>query len=80
MPNYGTYAICPYFSTEDTTAIKCDGIVELKDIDARNVMRFCNKRSKEAWIGKYCESYQYLECPYAAILEGQYNEAGQKRR
>lgn len=76
MPNYGTYAICPYFTTEDDTVIKCEGIVALDGIDTRTFMRFRSKKNKEQWRGMYCETYQYLKCPYADILDKQFNEAG----
>ena len=75
MPNYGTYAICPYFVSEDPLSIRCEGIV--KENNATNVMRFKNSGIKKAWLKKYCETHQYSKCPYAIILENKYQEVKQ---
>ena len=75
MPNYGTYAICPYFMSEDLTGIRCEGIV--KENNATTVMRFRNSKAKKAWLDKYCEKREYCNCPYAKILEKKYQEAMQ---
>lgn len=72
MPNYGTYAICPYFVSEDLLSIRCESIV--KENNATNVMRFKNTGMKKAWLSRYCETYQYGKCPYAKILEERYQE------
>ena len=69
MPNYGTYAICPYFQTEDPLHIKCEGIVQLNKVDTEFVMRFSSKEQKKEWLQEYCETYHYGKCPYAIILE-----------
>ena len=77
MPNYGTYAICPYFVSEDMLSIRCEGIVQ--ENNATNVMRFKNSGMKKTWLKRYCESYQYGKCPYASILESAYDDLGQVR-
>lgn len=73
MPNYGTYAICPYFQSEDMLSIRCEGIV--KENNSTNVMRFKNSGLKKAWLKRYCETYQFGKCPYAKVLENNYQEA-----
>ena len=79
MPNYGTYAICPYFSTEDVLHIKCEGMVQQNS--AVNVMKFATLERKKEWLHKYCETYQYGLCPYAAIKDRQYEETyGETRK
>lgn len=72
MPNYGTYAICPYFVSEDILSIRCESIVQ--ENNATNVMRFKNAGQKKAWLKRYCETYHYCDCPYAKILEERYQE------
>jgi hypothetical protein len=74
MPNFGTYAICPYFETEDQTAIKCEGIVQLNQVDTVYQLRFPNKTRKKDHLQMYCETYQYGKCPYAAVLNKSYEE------
>lgn len=72
MPNYGTYAICPYFISEDPIRLRCEGIV--KENNATNVMYFKNANQKKAWLEKFCETHQYGKCPYAKILNNKYQE------
>jgi hypothetical protein len=79
MPNYGTYAICPYFETEDPLHIKCEGIVKLNKVNTEFVMRFPSKDKKKDWLKEYCETYQYGKCPYAAIIENAYDNSGKCR-
>ena len=77
MPNYGTYAICPYFQSEDPTTIKCEGIVQLIQAEALYHVRFPNKECKKHFMRCYCENNDnWDKCPYAALLESTYDEAG----
>lgn len=75
MPNFGTYAICPFYISEDMLTIRCEGIVP--ENNSTYVMRFKDTRMKKAWLDKYCETYGYCNCPYAAILESSYDDQGQ---
>ena len=76
MPNYGTIAICPYFQSEDAIHIKCDGIVQTHKASTEFVMRFSSKEQKKDWQRIYCETYEYLKCPYAAMIDKQWDETG----
>lgn len=78
MSNFGTYAICPYFLSEDNITIKCEGVVQLNQTDASYHVKFENKDMKKNWIHNYCESRDYLKCPYAALLESNYDKQGNK--
>ena len=74
MPNVSTIAICPYYKTEDTYSVICEGIVEIKNAKTKNNVRFSRKEKKEKWIDMYCKSYTYCNCPYAKLLNKKYNE------
>lgn len=76
MPNYGTYAICPYFSNEDAVTIKCEGVTPLGDADTHYHVRFHDGKEKKKFLHQYCESRDYLKCPYAALLESAYDDSG----
>jgi hypothetical protein len=80
MPNYGTYAICPYFCSEDAVTIKCEGIIQFNRVDATYHVRLPNKEMKKAWLRSYCESRNYLSCPYAALMEKCYDDTGKSIR
>lgn len=80
MPNYGTYAICPYWQSEDPLRIKCEGIIKLNRAHTEFVLRFPTKGNKKAWMAEYCESFQYCSCPYASIIEAQIEDQGIKIR
>lgn len=74
MPNYGTYAICPYFQSEDPLRIKCEGIIKLNKANTETVLRFPSSKIKKDWISRYCEAAEYGKCPYAAILNRKYEK------
>jgi hypothetical protein len=79
MPNYGTYAICPYFNTEDPISIKCEGIIKLTQGEALYHIKFPDKKCKKHFMRQYCESHCWCNCPYAALLESSYDDTGSIR-
>jgi hypothetical protein len=85
MSNYGTYAVCPYYTTETNNTIICEGVIETGNVRSSNHLIFAvtkgtkkKKSDKGRWIKRYCESNNYLDCPYAAFLQKQYDDKEKK--
>lgn len=55
-------AICPYYVAEGRTGITCE--------DCRRA--FADDAEKAEWTGKYCYTWSYGSCPYAAELTKMY--------
>ncbi len=79
MPNYGTYAICPYFVSEDPTTIKCEGIVKYFQAESLYHIKFPDKECKKYFMKCNCESWEWKNCPYASLLEQSYDDTGNSR-
>lgn len=69
MPNLHT-AICPFYVGEKHKSISCEDTYR----------RFCNSERRDAWLHMYCETWDWMRCPYAADLAEAYErfEKGDK--
>ena len=62
MPNYGHIAICPFYRAEKNKSISCEDTFR----------RFKNENKRNAWATMYCDSWDWMKCPYAADLTEAY--------
>lgn len=62
MPNYGHTAICPFYRAEKNKSISCEDTFR----------RFMNENKRNAWTTMYCDSWDWMKCPYAADLTEAY--------
>ena len=69
MPNLHT-AICPFYVGEKHKSISCEDTYR----------RFCNSERRDAWLHMYCETWDWMRCPYASDLSEAYEryEKGDK--
>lgn len=67
MPNYGTYALCPFFESERDKKIICKGMSCMCK-DVLTALEFDSKENKKAWLKKHCETFRYEKCPYYSVL------------
>lgn len=62
--------ICPFFVRESELTITCEGMA----VGAECVQRFSAADGKRAHQTRYCESFQFKKCPWAAMLEKEAEE------
>lgn len=65
------YIMCPYFVDENKKSISCEDVCR----------SYRSHKEKWAWIDMYCDSWDWMKCPYAADLSEAYSkfEKGDKR-
>lgn len=79
MSYYGEQdIICPYYVNQNKYALICEGILE--ETYSFGMNRFNTVTKKKNHVDKYCCSYDFKKCPYAAIMENIYggNEVKKK--
>lgn len=60
LPRYsGVTFVCPYFSREEAISVSC----QAKSQGMRCRLTFANRNRKKAWTQRYCETYEYWQCP-----------------
>lgn len=57
--------ICPFFKRFKHNAIECESVV--KGFDTK--LQKHNNVQIRSYINKYCSTYEYKKCPYAAYRE-----------
>ena len=62
MANSVHTVICPYYITEFNNCITCE--------DVRRA--FKSHDNKDSWMGMYCDSWDWMRCPYAVDLTEAY--------
>ena len=62
MANSVHTVICPYYITEFNNCITCE--------DVRR--SFKSHDNKDSWMGMYCDSWDWMRCPYAVDLTEAY--------
>lgn len=60
--NSGRYTRCPYYRWEYEARITCEDTYR----------HFECKAQKNAWMDMYCDSWDWMKCPYAADLTEAY--------
>ena len=70
MPNLDHLPICPYYRADNYKSITCE--------DTYRILR--DERQKKAWTGMYCDSWDWMRCPYAVGMTEAYErlEKGDK--
>ena len=65
------YIMCPYFVDENKKSISCEDVCR----------SYRSHKEKWAWIDMYCDSWDWMKCPYAADLSEAYRkyEKGDKK-
>ena len=64
----GVNSICPFYEHEAKLSIVCEGMCP--DHDLRII--FHSAGYKTDWQEKFCFERQYLQCPYAGLIEQKY--------
>ena len=49
------YTLCPYYIDENNKAISCEDVCRTYD----------SMKQKWAWMDMYCDSWDWMKCPYA---------------
>lgn len=62
MPNNTRIPICPYYRYEKNKSISCE--------DAFRT--FAKTEKKDTWMDMYCDSWDWMKCPYACDLTEAY--------
>lgn len=64
MPNvnYHVHVLCPYFQTDKKMSISCEDTFRTYE----------SEESKLAWMGMYCDSWEWEKCPYAVDMTEAY--------
>ena len=62
MPNFNHIPICPYYQSEKKKSISCEDTFR----------RFDSTSRRNAWLTMYCDSWDWMRCPYAADLSEAY--------
>lgn len=62
-------AICPYYKITQGKEIQCEGCVKR----ARLVFVFRSQNEAIAHKRKFCDAMNWQRCPYAQMLNAQYN-------
>ena len=62
MPNSVHTVICPYYMNEFNRSISCEDVCRAFD----------SLNSKNAWMMQYCDSWDWMRCPYAIDLTEAY--------
>ena len=80
MPNYENIAICPFYEREGMFSITCEGLgiedecTPVNPARIHTAVKFDDSRDKKEWFSQYCASYDYMHCPYAALIMGKYEK------
>ena len=69
MPlDYGSADIkCPFYKSETRNAIKCEGV-----FSKTCIFNFANATKKCVHKEKYCNRFNYKECPHAKNIKNKY--------
>ena len=64
MPNanHHVHVLCPYFRTDKKLSISCEDTFRT----------YGSEESKLAWMGMYCDSWEWEKCPYAVDMTEAY--------
>lgn len=57
-------AICPFYETSDRQWIRCECVIG----GARLNHIFPTNADAEEYLRRYCDSYDYVQCRYCALL------------
>ena len=68
------HAICPFWEKSWEQNIRCEACIE----HAHFIMRFSDKEKRQRHEEKYCNSYGWEKCKYAAMLQREYDEMDKK--
>ncbi|MBR4457595.1 MAG: hypothetical protein IKS31_01415 [Clostridia bacterium] len=67
-PRYsGVQMVCPYFSREEAISISC----QAKCSGMRCRLTFADKNKKQEWAKRFCETFQYWQCPLCEMQDGE---------
>ena len=64
---------CPFFRMPKEgrkNSIRCEGIDDAQVME----LIFSHTQKKKDWLKKYCNTYSYLKCPYAKLLDEAWKE------
>lgn len=74
MPNYGAEIICPFFVTlydnKNSYRIVCEGA----EGGINTILQFHTKQAMNEWRYRYCLTFHYGFCPYAGMIQKQYEQ------
>jgi hypothetical protein len=63
----GLPPVCPFYRSEGLKTIRCEGI-----ISGELTHRFDEPESQRAFRSRFCGTFDYPECPHAALLLRKY--------
>lgn len=63
MANSTHTVICPYFKNEHNLSLTCEDVCR----------GFCSINQKNSWMYMYCDTWDWMKCPYAADLTEAYD-------
>lgn len=58
------YQICPFFVKESELSVTCEGVIP----GVACTQRFAASKQRAEHQRRYCNSYDYSDCPWAAML------------
>lgn len=72
MPSYSDMVICPFYEckSQHNSLITCEGL----SVEVMTVVRFGTKEERDTWMKKYCDTYDYICCPYARVIQEKYEK------
>lgn len=59
------YVICPFYTSHASKRIRCEGAI----INTKLTVIFPSEDARRQHYAKYCETFLYDKCPYAANRE-----------
>lgn len=64
---------CPFFRMPKEgrkNTIRCEGVDEIEVTE----LIFSHTDKKKRWLKKYCNTFSFLRCPYAKLLDDTWKE------
>lgn len=64
---------CPFFRMPKEgrqNSIRCEGVEDSQVME----LIFSHTQKKKDWLSKYCNTFTYLKCPYAKLLDDAWKE------